>query len=272
MKLILLLRPTRSGLKITVSLGRGRPIVRYQGNIRFRKLIQNRMKAYRDAYRHISKDAIAQEVVDVIISRGGRFLRRVESVIEAAELAVPQGAEAWKSVDRDAAICKCKQAFRDEKRAISGVKELGGAQGLDSPERSSDHDESNVDVAVSTHAQRPSLPLGEVVSLVSQQQQQHQQKFVYERMFAMSAFDDGRRHPSRPAVAISQAEADLLFRALQAHQTGRQVPWHAIADRIPHLSSIPPSAAPAQPELLPPRKRCQFSHQASRPSNFTVTP
>ena len=102
-----------------VLLGRGRPTVRFQGNIRFRKLIQNRMKEYTSTCRHVSKDAIAQEVVEMIIARDGQFLRKVELSAEFQELGLPQGVEAWIRVDRQAAINKVKQAFRDEKRATS---------------------------------------------------------------------------------------------------------------------------------------------------------
>jgi len=106
-----------------VLLGRGRPTVRFQGNIRFRKLIQNRMKEYTSTCRHVSKDEIAQEIVETIRARDGQFLRKVELSAEFQELGLPQGVEAWIRVDRQAAINKVKQAFRDEKRATSESKD-----------------------------------------------------------------------------------------------------------------------------------------------------
>jgi hypothetical protein len=100
-----------------VLLGRGRPAVRYEGNIRFRKLVQNRKSQYRATGRNIIKDSIARELINTIKAREGRFLRKIESSVESEELGVPRGVQAWVHVDENAVLQKVKQAFRDEQRA-----------------------------------------------------------------------------------------------------------------------------------------------------------
>jgi len=188
--------------------------VRYQGNIKFRKLVQNRMRAYREAYRHVSKDAIAQEVVDEIISRGGRFLRRVESITEATELGVPQGVEAWTEVDRESAIGKCKQAFRDEKRAAAESKD--GDQGFASSERSSEPEVSSGPLAA---VGAPSFAAGLVGSGhdVAQVQQARQQP--HNR---------------------TQAEMDLLQRLIQVSQSAVVQPQQSSnANQLSQLRYLP---------------------------------
>ena len=218
-------------------LGRGRPIVRYQGNIRFRKLIQNRMKQYRDACRHVSKDLVAQDVVDVVLARGGRFLRRVESEMEATELCVPPGIDAWIQVDRDAAIGKCKQAFRDEKRANSVGRELGETQGPDLSERSSDRAESTADVAANVSAafiRNPHLSsaLGSSSVLELARLQQQQKQSLQQKLTGLpSLYELNCINPSMLQNANSQAEIELLLLALQANQSTSQIQQSSVTDQ-----------------------------------------
>lgn len=108
-----------------ILLGRGRPVVRYEGNIRFRKLVKDRKPQYRATGRNIIKDAIARELKNIIKARGGRFLRKIESVIEAEELGVPRGVQAWVPVDEAVLLQKVKQAFRDGQRAEAESKADG---------------------------------------------------------------------------------------------------------------------------------------------------
>jgi hypothetical protein len=103
-----------------VLLGRGRPVVRFEGNIRFRRLVQNRKAQYRATGRNVIKDSIARELIQTVKSRDGRFLRKVESPEEAIELGIPSGVQGWVIADDNAVLQKVKQAFRDEQRAEAG--------------------------------------------------------------------------------------------------------------------------------------------------------
>lgn len=110
-----------------VLLGRGLPVVKYEGNVRFRQLILEKKAAYSASSRHADKDRIARWVIQEIQNRGGRFLRRIESAEEATALGVPVGARAWKEVDARSAREKVKQAFRDHNHLQNKDARAAGA-------------------------------------------------------------------------------------------------------------------------------------------------
>lgn len=208
--------------------------MRYQGNIKFRKLIQNHLGAYREAYRHASKDAIAQQVVDVVLSRGGRFLRRVESITEATELVVPPGVEAWREVDRENVIAKCKQAFRDEKRAASEIRD--GDLGLPSAERSSEREGSSepaLAASVGASSLAPGLVgLQDLVSL--QQRQQH--SVLSSSGHGVGNVQRARQQPNDR----TQIEMDLLQCLIHRSQSAAiEAQQSSIADQLPQLRYLP---------------------------------
>lgn len=97
-----------------VLLGRGSHLVKYEGNIEFRRLIQERKGEYVLAVRHSHKDQIARDVISIVTSRNGRFLRKVDNPIEMKKFHIPTNMlSAWVLVETEVIVEKIKQAFRD---------------------------------------------------------------------------------------------------------------------------------------------------------------
>jgi len=104
------------------STGRGAPANSNEGNKRFRDLVQSRKREYMSTGKRHTKDRIAREIVDTIIhDRQGRFVRKIESLVEAEEMGVPDGCSAWTIVSLDVAVQKTKQALRDRDFIDSGT-------------------------------------------------------------------------------------------------------------------------------------------------------
>lgn len=93
-------------------LGRGAPIIKFVGNVRFRKLVQEKSTEYMETHRREHKDAVAREIVGIIESRQGRFLRPMPKS-EAVASGVPEGVKAWVPADEAGVLQKIKQAIRD---------------------------------------------------------------------------------------------------------------------------------------------------------------
>jgi len=105
---------------LIVLQGRGAPVINNEGNKRFRELCRARKGDYSRATRHSAKDEIARDVLNIIASRGGRFLRRIDSPAEARHVGVPEGiTAAWIEVDLAVALEKAKQTLRDKEPARS---------------------------------------------------------------------------------------------------------------------------------------------------------
>ena len=60
-----------------VLLGRGTPCAENEGNVRFRRLVKERKMEYIAAEKRMRKDAIAREILETIVARGGKFLRKL---------------------------------------------------------------------------------------------------------------------------------------------------------------------------------------------------
>jgi hypothetical protein len=97
-----------------ILLGRGAPIINYEGNVRFRELVSTRKAEYISTGRHQIKDEIARQIVEEIGKRNGRFLRKIESQTEAQKLGISEGTKVWQVANEDVAIEKVKQALRDK--------------------------------------------------------------------------------------------------------------------------------------------------------------
>lgn len=98
-----------------VLLGRGAPIINNKGNQRFRKVVDTRKVEYLASCRHDVKNKIAHEVIKIIISNDGRFLRKVEDPEEALKLGVSVNDESvWVIADDAVTLQKVKQALREK--------------------------------------------------------------------------------------------------------------------------------------------------------------
>uniref|UniRef100_A0A7S2NTP9 DUF6824 domain-containing protein n=1 Tax=Leptocylindrus danicus TaxID=163516 RepID=A0A7S2NTP9_9STRA len=85
-----------------VLCGRGGRINSHEGNVKFREIIATRKADYLSpATRKLQKAVIAQEVVDVIRNKGGRFLKEKSSGV-------------WEEVTDEKAKKKCGQALRED--------------------------------------------------------------------------------------------------------------------------------------------------------------
>jgi hypothetical protein len=107
-----------------VLLGRGSDVVKYSGNIEFRRLIHERKDEYVASVRHSQKDHIAREVLNVVVSKNGSFLRKVENPVEIKKLKIPESVmSAWVQVDEAIIVEKIKQAFRDSCKEGSSTEQ-----------------------------------------------------------------------------------------------------------------------------------------------------
>lgn len=80
---------------------RGGKINAHEGNVKFRELVSSRKPQYRTSSK-AEKTKISKEIVNMVLSRGGRFLVEVS------------GSEAWEEVGLDRAKKKCSQALRED--------------------------------------------------------------------------------------------------------------------------------------------------------------
>jgi hypothetical protein len=97
-----------------VLLGRGAPIINYEGNVRFRELVSTRKAEYMSTGRHNVKCKIAEQVIDEIHRRNGKFLRTVGTKHEQLELGIAEGTKAWAIANSAVVREKVKQALRDK--------------------------------------------------------------------------------------------------------------------------------------------------------------
>ena len=81
-----------------VLMGRGSPSSEYSGNLRFRQLVLDRRNEYLSCTTRQEKNQIANEIIQEVHNRGGRFLRRITTMEEAERYKVPPKAQAWRIV------------------------------------------------------------------------------------------------------------------------------------------------------------------------------
>lgn len=93
-----------------VLMGRGARATENEGNVRFRQIVRSRLNDYLLAPRRHEKDQIAREILGVVKSRNGKFLRKVEDGDDGS-----QGSNGYVAVEDDVALLKVKQALRDQK-------------------------------------------------------------------------------------------------------------------------------------------------------------
>lgn len=96
-----------------VLLGRGAPVFRYEGNVKFRKLVFARKLLYRNCLRNQTKNEIAKEIVSNVTSENGRFVREIKTSTEAALYGLERGTKAWVLVNQKTIMQKVKQTLRE---------------------------------------------------------------------------------------------------------------------------------------------------------------
>jgi hypothetical protein len=98
-----------------VTCGRGKPAEDHAGNKWYLDRVKERRIAYNQAKSQLSKRLVAEEVVDLVRNRGGRFLKQ------------DPGTKLWKDVGNDKAIAKTGKALREKppahgREGITGVE------------------------------------------------------------------------------------------------------------------------------------------------------
>jgi site-specific DNA-cytosine methylase len=100
-----------------VLLGRGSPTINYVGNVAFRLLIKQRKAEYGASGQHKTKDRVAREIFALIQDKGGRFLRRIDTIeLEQLGPLSSTNQKVWVAVYDDVALEKVKQALRDKEQ------------------------------------------------------------------------------------------------------------------------------------------------------------
>jgi hypothetical protein len=107
-----------------VLFGRGSGPNDHEGNVRFRKLVNSRKGEYMATSHRQTKARIAREIVDSVLAKNGRFLKKAEPE-ESKVLGIPPGVDAWLLVDDETIMEKAKQALRQnrEKEKVAGKSE-----------------------------------------------------------------------------------------------------------------------------------------------------
>ena len=114
-----------------VLFGRGSGPNDHEGNIKFRELVGARKEEYMATNHRQTKAKIARSIVDQVLQRNGRFLKKLDAS-EGAKHGVPEGVDGYIVVDDDTVMEKAKQALRqnrerqqkDDSSKASGTKSL----------------------------------------------------------------------------------------------------------------------------------------------------
>ena len=98
-------------------------MAQFEGNLRFRMLVEEHKHRYTGTTNRKEKKRIAQEIRDIVKSRGGRFLKQSTSDIDDDEDVT------WVLVEDEGVIVeKCKQALR-EKHTYAFSRDTDGSNG-----------------------------------------------------------------------------------------------------------------------------------------------
>ena len=92
-----------------VLLGRGPGLSQFEGNLKFRALVDERKEEYTATTNRKQKRKIAKEIVDLVHSTGGRFLKQEGGVTYDG---------VWYEADLDTSMEKTKQALREQRDPI----------------------------------------------------------------------------------------------------------------------------------------------------------
>lgn len=99
-----------------VLFGRGLPIFKHPGNVKFHQIVVSKKTEYLASSQHEPKKRIAHQIINKIRASGGRFLRELKTPEEAQELGIVvanQGEKVWLIVGEKEIDAKVKQALRE---------------------------------------------------------------------------------------------------------------------------------------------------------------
>jgi hypothetical protein len=227
-----------------VLLGRGSHLVKYEGNIEFRRLIHERKEEYISSVRHSQKDYIARDVISKVKSKNGRFLRKVDNPMEMKKYNIPANiTSAWVHVDEGVVVEKIKQAFRDscKEGSLSELHQSGEeaeeSSKVPKPSGKSLKSESNIpsDSSRVAHAVGSS-------PVADKWQSKHKKELISEK--AMEAVVSASRNTLGTAVHdLQQAPQDgrIVQLLLQHQQNQIQEQQRTLLDQLTVLGAANPS-------------------------------
>jgi hypothetical protein len=97
-----------------VLFGRGSGPNDHEGNIKFRELVSARKEEYMATNHRQTKATIARSVVDQVLQKNGRFLKKLEPS-DGVKFGIPEGVDGYMVVDDDTIMEKAKQALRQNR-------------------------------------------------------------------------------------------------------------------------------------------------------------
>eukprot|EP00977_Amphora_coffeiformis_P028981 scaffold38143_cov252-Amphora_coffeaeformis.AAC.2 len=99
-----------------VLMGRGAMATDYEGNLRLREIVVTRREDYAESIKRSEKHHIADEIVQIVLDKGGRFLESADNIEGIENLHLPRDSVVWLIVpesSRPVLIKKVKQLLRD---------------------------------------------------------------------------------------------------------------------------------------------------------------
>eukprot|EP00977_Amphora_coffeiformis_P029812 scaffold42870_cov275-Amphora_coffeaeformis.AAC.1 len=115
-----------------VLMGRGAPVTEHEGNTRLRQLVIDRHSAYAaPQIKRGDKQRVAMSIVQTVRKRGGRFLRRLQTVSDEE----PQQEQPQKTSERSSAKSFVWEVVTDEQEIIRKIKQLLRDMGPEARER-----------------------------------------------------------------------------------------------------------------------------------------
>jgi hypothetical protein len=123
-----------------VLLGRGKPLQKHPGNLRYHHIIESHQDRYEKAMK-LEKTMISKWIVQNMKESGGRFFKQDEA--------------GWVEIDDDAARYKVSHTFRNHRIAARASKKKGLEATTDSKDSGSDNRRKHEDSDSSDGGQHP---------------------------------------------------------------------------------------------------------------------
>jgi hypothetical protein len=97
-----------------VLFGRGSGPNDHEGNIKFRDLVSAHKAEYMATNHRQTKAGIARSIVDTVLAKNGRFLKKAEAA-DMQGMSLPNGTDAYVAVSHETVMEKAKQALRQNR-------------------------------------------------------------------------------------------------------------------------------------------------------------
>jgi hypothetical protein len=95
--------------------GRGATVFKFSGNVAYLQLVNDRRDAFKRTRLNSDKERLANEIIEIVRSRNGRFVREIRTTAEARNLSIRRSIRAWVFLDQEMVLKKVKQCLREVK-------------------------------------------------------------------------------------------------------------------------------------------------------------